>query len=213
MGCRCGSGALPPSDSPAIRATISRSCWTSTIREAPSKVTGPHPNIMRPPTPGSPTPPPYPCLCRADAGILPRFPMMPMWKPDPIASLAALDDVELIDDEVFGSMREFGDGVEEVDASGWYLTQAEEYGRRLHADERRLMYVALTRAREDALMTYCAYTGESGGTRQWCPKALAPLSHPISGLKCMTRSKPVNMRYRLRTVWNGCKPPMPGSPC
>ena len=42
---------------------------------------------------------------------------------DPIASLAALDDVELIDDEVFGSMREFGDGVEEVDASGWYLTR------------------------------------------------------------------------------------------
>ncbi len=78
---------------------------------------------------------------RADAGILPRFPHDADVEADPIASLAALDDVELIDDEVFGSMREFGDGVEEVDASGWYLTQAEEYGRRLHADERRLMYV------------------------------------------------------------------------
>ena len=139
---------------------------------------------------------------RADAGILPRFPHDTDVEADPIASLAALDDVELIDDEVFGSMREFGDGVEEVDASGWYLTQAEEYGRRLHADERRLMYVALTRAREDALMTYCAYTGESGRDPSVVPKALAPLSHPISGLKCMTRSKPVNMRYRLRTVWN-----------
>ncbi|KFF31349.1 ATP-dependent DNA helicase [Bifidobacterium bombi] len=33
-------------------------------------------------------------------------------------------------------------------------TPREEYGRRLHADERRLMYVALTRARYDALLTY-----------------------------------------------------------
>ena len=126
---------------------------------------------------------------------------------DPIASLAALDDVELIDDEVFGSMREFGDGVEEVDASGWYLTQAEEYGRRLHADERRLMYVALTRAREDALMTYCAYTGESGRDPSVVPKG-SRAAQPSNFC-----SKPVNMRYRLRTVWNGCKPPMPGSPC
>ncbi len=58
-------------------------------------------------------------------------------------------------------MREFGDGVEEVDPQSWYLTQSEEYGRRLHADERRLAYVALTRARNDALLTYCRYTGES----------------------------------------------------
>ena len=107
-----------------------------------------------------------PVPMRADAGILPRFPHDTDVEADPIASLAALDDVELIDDEVFGSMREFGDGVEEVDASGWYLTQAEEYGRRLHADERRLMYVALTRAREDALMTYCARC--SSGPASWC---------------------------------------------
>lgn len=68
---------------PSNQATISRSCWTSTIREAPSKVTGPHPNIMRPPTPGSPTPPPYPCLCVPMPAFCRDSPMIPMWKPTP----------------------------------------------------------------------------------------------------------------------------------
>ncbi|WP_240544357.1 ATP-dependent DNA helicase [Bifidobacterium sp. SO4] len=103
-----------------------------------------------------------PVPMRADAGILPRFPHDADPVADPIASLQALDDVELIDDEAFGSMRTVGDGVDEVDPSGWYLTQIEEYGRRLHADERRLMYVALTRAKEDALLTYCRHAGEPG---------------------------------------------------
>ena len=149
-----------------------------------------------------------PVPMRADAGILPRFPHDADVEADPIASLAALDDVELIDDEVFGSMREFGDGVEEVDASGWYLTQAEEYGRRLHADERRLMYVALTRAREDALMTYCAYTGESGRDPSVVPKgsraaqpsnfwlevhdALQAREHAISAQDCVERLQAAN---------------------
>lgn len=101
-----------------------------------------------------------PVPMRADAGILPRFPHDADPDADPIASLQALDDVELIDDEAFGSMRKVGDGVDDVDPSGWYLTQTEEYGRRLHADERRLMYVALTRAKEDALLTYCRHAGE-----------------------------------------------------
>ena len=149
-----------------------------------------------------------PVPVRVDADILPRFPHDADVEADPIASLAALDDVELIDDEVFGSMREFGDGVEEVDASGWYLTQAEEYGRRLHADERRLMYVALTRAREDALMTYCAYTGESGRDPSVVPKgsraaqpsnfwlevhdALQAREHAISAQDCVERLQAAN---------------------
>jgi DNA helicase-2/ATP-dependent DNA helicase PcrA len=103
-----------------------------------------------------------PVPVRSDAGILPRFPHDADADADPIEALKALDDVELIDDEAFGSMREFGDGVDEVDPSAWYLTQAEEYGRRLHADERRLAYVALTRAREDALLTYSRYGAEPG---------------------------------------------------
>lgn len=101
-----------------------------------------------------------PVPMRVDAGILPRFPHDADTEADPIQTLDALADVEIIDDEVFGSMREFGDGVDEVDPSSWYLTQAEEYGRRLHADERRLAYVALTRARQDALLTYSQRSGE-----------------------------------------------------
>lgn len=102
-----------------------------------------------------------PVPVRADAGILPRFPHDAPVGGDPLDSLRSLEDIEAIDDEVFGSMREVGDGVEEVDPDGWYLTQEEEYGRRLHADERRLAYVALTRARHDVLLTYSAYNEPS----------------------------------------------------
>ncbi|PLS27473.1 ATP-dependent DNA helicase [Bifidobacterium parmae] len=102
-----------------------------------------------------------PVPVRADAGILPRFPHDAPADADPLDALRALDDVELIDDEVYGSLRAVGDGVNDVDPDGWYLTQEEEYGRRLHADERRLMYVALTRARRDALLTY-SRNGEPG---------------------------------------------------
>ncbi|KAB8292639.1 ATP-dependent helicase [Bifidobacterium avesanii] len=111
-----------------------------------------------------------PVPMRVDAGILPRFPHDAAVTAagavaDPVAALDALDDVETIDDEVFGSMRavpgldggDDGDGGAGArDRDAWYLTQSEEYGRRLHADERRLAYVALTRARTDALLTFSA---------------------------------------------------------
>ena len=72
----------------------------------------------------------------------------------------------------------------------WYAERREYGGAWLHA-ERTSIDVCGHPCREDALMTYCAYTGESGGTvSEFAPKALAPLSHPISGLKCMTRSSP-----------------------
>ena len=103
-----------------------------------------------------------PVPMRVDAGILPRFPhdAASGSDADPLAALEALDDVETIDDEAFGSMRAVaglsGDGEDADDRDAWYLTQSEEYGRRLHADERRLAYVALTRARTDALLTFSA---------------------------------------------------------
>ena len=104
-----------------------------------------------------------PVPMRVDAGILPRFPHDAAVgasnetgeASDPIAALGALDDVETIDDEVFGSMRAADDTASDADRDVWYLTQGEEYGRRLHADERRLAYVALTRAKTDALLTFC----------------------------------------------------------
>ncbi|WP_055426876.1 ATP-dependent DNA helicase [Bifidobacterium aesculapii] len=102
-----------------------------------------------------------PVPVRADAGILPRFPHDAPLDGDPLDTLAELDDVELIDDEIYGSLRAVGDGVDDVDPDSWHLTQEEEYGRRLHADERRLMYVALTRARRDVLLTYSRTGDES----------------------------------------------------
>ncbi|MCI1650433.1 ATP-dependent DNA helicase [Bifidobacterium tibiigranuli] len=105
-----------------------------------------------------------PVPIRADAGILPRFPHDAQQGADPIEVLRSLDDVEQIDDEIFGDMRAaapLNEGVGEEDREAWYLTQREEYGRRLHADERRLAYVALTRAREEVLLTYSA-TNETG---------------------------------------------------
>ena len=102
-----------------------------------------------------------PVPMRVDAGILPRFPHDAPVGPDadPIAALAQLDDVESVDDEVFGSMRAEKDLADDDDADAMnadelVLTQCEEYGRRRHADERRLAYVALTRARCDALLTF-----------------------------------------------------------
>jgi DNA helicase-2/ATP-dependent DNA helicase PcrA len=105
-----------------------------------------------------------PVPIRADAGILPRLPHDAQQGADPIEALRSLDDVEQIDDEIFGDMRAaapLNEGVGEEDREAWYLTQREEYGRRLHADERRLAYVALTRAREEVLLTYSA-TNETG---------------------------------------------------
>lgn len=110
-----------------------------------------------------------PVPVRADADILPRFPHDAPSQGDPIESLRALDDVELIDDEVYGSLRQCGDDVDEVDPDTWYLTQEEEYGRRLHADERRLVYVALTRARNDMLLTY-SRTSEPGRDPRMLPE-------------------------------------------
>ncbi|MBT1161531.1 MULTISPECIES: ATP-dependent DNA helicase [Bifidobacterium] len=104
-----------------------------------------------------------PVPVRVDAGILPRFPHDADPSASPSEALRMLDDVVVIDDEIYGDMRgaDIGDGMDETDPDGWYLTQSEEYGRRLLADERRLAYVALTRSKSDALLTYSRY-GEPG---------------------------------------------------
>ena len=103
-----------------------------------------------------------PVPVRVDAGILPRFPHDALVDGDPIEALASLDDAETIDDEVFGTLRSLQiDDMEGMDPTGLYLTQSEEYGRRLHADERRLAYVALTRARHEVLLTFSVHSEES----------------------------------------------------
>ena len=91
-----------------------------------------------------------PVPVRVDADILPRFPHDALVGGNPLEALEMLEDAEIIDDEVFGTLRNMSvDDMEGIDPDGLYLTQIEEYGRRLHADERRLAYVALTRARHE----------------------------------------------------------------
>lgn len=98
-----------------------------------------------------------PVPVRVDADILPRFPHDALVGVNPVETLESLDDAEVIDDEVYGTLRSAQIAeMEGVDSSSLYLTQQEEYGRRLHADERRLAYVALTRARHEVLLTYSA---------------------------------------------------------
>ncbi|RBP98644.1 ATP-dependent DNA helicase [Bifidobacterium aemilianum] len=100
-----------------------------------------------------------PVPVRVDTAILPSFPHNANDYGDALTALQELDGVERVEDEVFGQMRqvmgldEEGQG-RQLDRDGWYLSQQEEYGRRIHADERRLAYVALTRARRAALLTY-----------------------------------------------------------
>ena len=107
-----------------------------------------------------------PVPVRVDADILPRFPHDALVGVNPAETLESLDDAEVIDDEVYGTLRSMQIAeMEGVDSSSLYLTQQEEYGRRLHADERRLAYVALTRARHEALLTYSTSNGMSRDPR------------------------------------------------
>ena len=130
-----------------------------------------------------------PAPVRADADILPRFPHDATVGGDPLEALAGLDDAEVIDDEAFGTLRALPiDDMEGVDPSDWYLTQREEYGRRLHADERRLAYVALTRARCEVLLTYSAFNEESRD------------SGPFEGKE---GKKPSNFWQEVRDSMNG----------
>ncbi len=114
-----------------------------------------------------------PVPVRVDAGILPRFPRTMAPGADPLDALDVMESAEELEDEVFGELRgvqvELGEAGED-DARRWALTQEEEYGRMAHADERRLMYVALTRARSEVLLTYSRSNGDglatSGDERQ-----------------------------------------------
>lgn len=70
-----------------------------------------------------------------------------------------IDSVESLENDAYGELRALlrDNGVlldELGEPDAWNLSQKEERGRALHADERRLMYVALTRAKHDALVTY-----------------------------------------------------------
>ncbi|WP_298049001.1 UvrD-helicase domain-containing protein [uncultured Bifidobacterium sp.] len=133
-----------------------------------------------------------PVPVRVDADILPRFPHDAPIGGDPLEALDGLDDAEIIDDEVFGTLRSLPvDDMDGVDPASLYLTQSEEYGRRLHADERRLAYVALTRARSEALLVYSETNEESRD-----PRAL-------ESRRTVRKSKPSNFWQEVFDSMNG----------
>lgn len=100
-----------------------------------------------------------PAPVRADADILPRFPHDATVGGDPVEALDAFDDTLTVADEVFGTGRDLPlDDMDTIDKNKLFLTQREEYGRRLHEDERRLAYVAVTRAKHDVLVTAAKYS-------------------------------------------------------
>lgn len=88
-----------------------------------------------------------PVPMRADASILPRFPHDAEPDSDPLANIETMK-LSSLEDEIYGECRD--------DDSDDWLAQQREYGSRFHADERRLAYVALTRARHDVLLSYSA---------------------------------------------------------
>lgn len=108
-----------------------------------------------------------PVPIRVDAAILPKFPTIPdagesdasSLQESAVRALRDIDSVESLENDAYGELRALlrDNGVlldELGEPDVWDLSQQEERGRALHADERRLMYVALTRAKHDALVTY-----------------------------------------------------------
>ncbi len=83
-----------------------------------------------------------PAPLRVDSQILPKFP-----HTGNLDILQTIDDVEI---EVLDWLVTIDDEPRARD----FLSQHSEYGQRLFADERRLAYVALTRAKHEALLTF-----------------------------------------------------------
>lgn len=104
-----------------------------------------------------------PAPMRSDADILPPFPHTLHAGQDPVAALGELgDDPVRLGQEVFAPDKdELSKGTRGQDYPVWPSLQ-EEYGRRAHAEERRLAYVAVTRSSGDVLLTFSGHGSATG---------------------------------------------------
>lgn len=104
-----------------------------------------------------------PAPMRSDADILPPFPHTLRAGQDPVAALGELaDDPSRLGQEVFApDTDELSKGTRGQDYPVWPSLQ-EEYGRRAHAEERRLAYVAVTRSSGDVLLTFSGHGSATG---------------------------------------------------
>lgn len=91
---------------------------------------------------------------RSDAAILPPFPHTLRPGDDPVKAIENVRDPTRLGGEVFApSASELADGTRGENYPAW-LSLQERYGRREHAEERRLAYVAVTRSSGDVLLTF-----------------------------------------------------------
>lgn len=115
-----------------------------------------------------------PVPVRADWDILPRFPHDLGDVSEAIDALGHIDGLDRFEREYYGldsspqsddegdeadpdmpvDDGSVDDGLADDEEEEVYLSQKEEWGRRAHADARRLAYVAMTRASNDMLLTY-----------------------------------------------------------
>jgi DNA helicase-2/ATP-dependent DNA helicase PcrA len=96
-----------------------------------------------------------PAPMRSDAQILPRFPHAA--SGNPLTDLQMLASASDVDAEVY----EMDGPQEEVGQSRDFLSLREEYGSRAHADERRLAYVAVTRSKDAALLSFSGHQSKA----------------------------------------------------
>lgn len=104
------------------------------------------------------TPDAVPAPVRADRDIIPRFPHS--------GTLDDIRDAATLEHEFVDAL--YGVNGERHAPGDEYLGQYEEYGRLRHEDERRLAYVALTRAESSVMLTYSSrsstpWSEERGG--------------------------------------------------
>lgn len=100
-----------------------------------------------------------PPTIRIDHDILPHFPHNASNDADITEQMQSITSLEQLILECTGEINTLTDAVDDA-VSGVWRGQRSEYGKRYHDDDRRLMYVALTRSECDALVICSKYSSD-----------------------------------------------------